>query len=68
MTQLDLMLRDARTQAEIEAIEREQDRLDLELGMQALERMKAIRRKDEEERILIALRTQREQAEITLMA
>jgi hypothetical protein len=68
MTQLDLMLRDARTQAEIEAIEREQDRLDLDLAMQAMERLKAVKRKDEEERQLIALRTQREQAEITLMA
>ncbi len=63
-----MRLQQARTQAEIDAIEREQDRLDLELGMQALERMKAIKRKDEEERLLIALRVQREQAEIGLMA
>jgi hypothetical protein len=68
MTQLDLLLRDARTQAEIEAIEREQDRLDLDLAMQAMERLKAVKRKDEEERLLIALRSQREQSEITLMA
>lgn len=66
--ELDRRLREARTQADIEAIEREQDRLDLELAMQAMERLKAVKRKDEEERILIALRAQREQTEITLMA
>lgn len=66
--ELDLRLRAARTQADIEAIEREQDRLDFELGALALERMKAIQRKDEEERRLAELRYQREQAEIALMA
>lgn len=66
--QLDMRLREARTAAEIEAIEREQDRLDLELAMQAMEKLKAVKRKDEEERQLMALRAQREQAEITLMA
>ncbi len=68
MTQLDLLLRDARTQAEIDAIEREQDKLDLDLAMQAMERLKAIKRKDEEERVLLALRVEREQAEMALQA
>jgi RNA polymerase subunit RPABC4/transcription elongation factor Spt4 len=66
--ELSLRLQEARTQAEIEAIEREQDRLDFELGALALERMKAIRRKDEEERHLADLRYRREQAEMDLMA
>ena len=53
---LSLELRRAETAAQVEAIEREQDRLDLELGMVALEKMKAIQRKDEEERKTLELR------------
>jgi hypothetical protein len=40
-------LTQAKTQADIGAIEREQDRLDMELGMLGLERMKAIHRADD---------------------
>jgi len=66
--ELGLRAQEARTQAEIEAIEREQDRLDAELGLALLEKMKAVKRHDEEERRLAELRYQREQAEIALMA
>lgn len=65
---LDLDLQRARTDAEIDRIEREQDQLDIELGLLTLEKMKAIKRKDEEERALLALRLQREQVEMALRA
>jgi len=51
-------IQSARTDAEIEAIEREQDRLDAEMGILLLEKMKQVRRRDEEE----GLRIQREHA------
>ncbi len=65
---LSLQLQQARTAAEVEAIERQQDQMDLDLAMQAMERLKAIKRKDEEERALLALRVEREKAEMTLQA
>lgn len=52
--------------AEIAAIEREQDRLDAELGLALLEKMKAIRRRDEQEGRLFDLRMKRAEAELAL--
>lgn len=49
---LSIRMQEARTHAEIERIEREQDQADAELGMLLLERMKEIRRRDEMERDL----------------
>lgn len=46
---LDLRKRQAQTQAEIDAIEREQDRLDTELATATLERMQAIKLKKQAE-------------------
>ncbi len=54
----DRRIQSARTDAEIEAIEREQDQLDAEMGILLLEKMKQVRRRDEEE----GLRIQREHA------
>lgn len=59
-------LQAARTAAEIAAIERKQDRLDAELGLALLEKMKAIRRRDEQERRLFDLRIKRAEAELAL--
>lgn len=42
----------AKTQAEIDEIERQQDQLDAEMGLMLLEKMKAVRRQDEMERDL----------------
>lgn len=53
---LSLRLQSARTEAEVASIEREQDRLDAELGIALLEKMKAVRRRDDEERALMDLR------------
>ena len=64
----EIALAQAKTQAEVEAIEREQDRLDLELGMLALEKMKAVQRRDQEERNRIELERQRGELEMTLQA
>ena len=52
-TRNEIALQNARTEAEIDAIEREQDRLDAELGILLLEKMKAVRRRDEEEKLRI---------------
>ncbi|GAB4568791.1 MAG: hypothetical protein Kow0047_21830 [Anaerolineae bacterium] len=49
-TDNEIALARARTQVEIEQLEREQDRLDAELGILLLEKMKAVKRRDEEER------------------
>jgi len=65
---LSLELQRAQTAADIEAIEREQDRLDLELGITALERVKAVQRKDEEERKLLELRLEGERLKMQLAA
>ena len=65
---LSLELSRAETAAQIAAVEREQDRLDLELGMLALEKIKAVQRKDEEERKLLDLRVQRERLQMELEA
>lgn len=65
---LNLALQNARATADINNIEREQDRLDMELGLLALEKMKAVRRKDDEERELLRLKTRREEMEIDLAA
>jgi len=61
-------LGEAKTQADIDAIEREQDRLDVELGLVTLERMKAIQRRDEEEQKRIVLAAQAQELEMTLRA
>lgn len=46
----EIKLANAKTAADVSALEREQDRLDAELGILLLEKMKAVRRKDELER------------------
>jgi len=51
---LGIQMQEARTQADIARIEREQDQADAELGMLLLDRMKEIRRRDEMERDLHA--------------
>jgi membrane protease subunit (stomatin/prohibitin family) len=66
MAELERRLRAARNDAEIAAIEREQDRLDAELGLALLEKMKAVKRRDEQERRLFDLRIKREEAELAL--
>lgn len=57
----------AQAQAKIADLEREQDRLDAELGMTLLERMKAIRRQDEAEREEQRLRSKQRDLEIKIM-
>jgi hypothetical protein len=50
LNELEIRRRKTQAQAEIDRIEREQDRLDTELGIVMLEKMKAVRRKEDEER------------------
>ena len=63
-----IALQQAKTQVETETLEREQDRLDVELGLATLEKMKAIRRRDEEEGNRIELARQRAVLEMELDA
>jgi hypothetical protein len=65
---LDLELQRAQTAARVEAIEREQDQLEFELAALMLEKTKAIRRRDEEERELMRLRTRQAEMEMDLVA
>jgi hypothetical protein len=59
-------LEDARNKAQIEGLEREQDRLDAELGILLLEKTKAVRRRDEEEGNRIELERKMRELEIDL--
>jgi len=68
LTRLDIKRHEALTQAEIAALQREQDKADFDLGALALERMKAIRRQDEMERDLHQLNMERQRMEMTLAA
>ncbi len=63
---LKMRLQEARTEYEIRMLENELDRLDLELGLAALEKLKAIRRRDYEERLLIDLRAEWERQKMRL--
>jgi ribosomal protein L40E len=58
----------AQTDAEIRALERDQDRLDGELGILLLEKMKTVKRVDERERMLMAVEQQKAQLELQLRA
>ncbi len=64
--QLTIALQQAQNEAEIARLEREQDQADAELGILLLEKMKAVRRRDDEERELIRLRVKRQEMEIDL--
>ena len=68
VTRLDIEMRKARTQADIAALQREQDKADFELGALALERMKEIRRRDEMERNLHQLEVEQKRLEMELRA
>lgn len=57
----------AQAQAKMADLEREQDRLDAELGMTLLERMKAIRRKDEAEREEQRIKSKQRDLELKIM-
>jgi hypothetical protein len=65
---LSIELQQAQTQAQIDQIRREQDQADGELGILLLEKMKAVRRKDEEERKMLDLRVAEQQMLLTLQA
>lgn len=65
---LTLGLQQAQNQAEIADIHRQQDQADAELGILLLEKMKAVRRKDEEERELQRLRSKERDMELDLRA
>lgn len=62
LSELEIAKAQAKTQADIDRIEREEDRLDVELGALALERMQAVRRKEDAERMRMDL--ERKAAEI----
>jgi hypothetical protein len=62
----EVKLANARTQAEVNAIEREEDRLDAEMGILLLERMKAVRRRDDEERLRIEIDAEERRLRIEL--
>lgn len=68
ITRLDIKMREARTQADITALQREQDKADFELGALALERMKEIGRRDEIERALHQLDMDQKRLEMELHA
>ena len=55
LTELEAAKAKAKTQAEIDRIEREEDRLDVELGALSLERMHAVRRQEDAERMRMEL-------------
>jgi len=55
LSELEIAKATAKTQADIDRIEREEDRLDVELGALALERMQAVRRKEDAERMRMEL-------------
>ena len=62
LSELEIAKAKAKTQAELDRLEREEDRLDVELGALALERMQAVRRKEDAERMRMGL--ERKAAEI----
>lgn len=66
--QAELKIKSARatTEAEIANLEREGDRLDLELGFWALEQVKSIKRKDEYERMLMELQKKEKELELEI--
>ena len=55
LNELEIARAKAKTQADIDRIEREEDRLDVELGALSLERMQAVRRKEDAERMRMDL-------------
>ncbi len=65
---LSIELQQAQNQAELIRIQREQDQADGELGILLLDKMKAVRRKDEEERELIRLRSKERDMELDVQA
>ena len=62
----EIALAQAKTQAEIAALEREQDRLDGELGIALLAKMKAEKRRDEAERMRMAMERRGQELELDL--
>lgn len=64
----EVRLSQAKTDAEVRVIEREQDRLDAELGILLLEKMKAVKRTEELERQKMELEKQKAQLEMQLHA
>ena len=68
MSQRDIELAQAKSQAEINRLQREQDQADAELGLLLLERMKEIKRRDQMERDLHQLDVDRQRLEIELKA
>ena len=64
LNELEVVKAKAKTQAEIDRIEREEDRLDVELGALSLERMHAVRRQEDAERMRMEL--ERKAAEFRL--
>lgn len=65
-TQLTLALTRAQTQAEINNIQREQDRLDGEMGILLMEKLKAVKLKDEQARQTMALEAEQKRLEMQL--
>lgn len=66
LAKLDILLKKAKTEAEIEAIKREQDRLDAEQNMLVYEKMKAIQRRDEYERMIRELEKKEKEQKLEL--
>ena len=62
--ELQLRLEKAKTEVEIRELEREQDRLDHELGLATLEKMKAIKLKEQREKMLLDLEMEQKRVEI----
>jgi hypothetical protein len=63
---LDQKLAGAKTQAEIAAIEREQDKADAELGLMLLEKTKEVQRREERERVMLELEAEERRSRLAM--